>query len=676
MAIHSVALAAAARSAVERIEVTERVPFASGAAFGEAGAYEKIRGIAHFALSPGLPANARIVDLDRAPRDPDGKVRFASEFLMLRPIARGQSTLMYDVNNRGSIAILGQVNGTVPLHNDPSSAADAGDGFLMRHGFTLLFSAWTWDVAPQSPADRPLVFSPPIAIGAGGKAILGKVQNEFTVQSPTDIAVYAGMRGLTYQPAAPDDPQATLTFRARPNDPRRVIARSQWRFLPAAQAGGPGQVGLTGGFKPGVLYELAYMAKDPKVTGAGPAGIRDLLEFLREHPFEDASPPRSILIFGISQSGRLIGRMLHDGLDVSENGRLVFDGAYLEVPGGGGSAGFNSRFVQPTRHPSLLEEHDYPSDVFPFTSAPSRDPASGRTASTLDRAKDLQGHLPKVMIANTSTEYWNRDASLLTTSPDGKRDVEPAANVRVYGFMGAQHYVGRSRTRVPYTNCVSTTDHYLPMRSLLLALERWTVADVQPPASAFPRISDGTLVSVAEYRAHFPAKTDLVPPTLNLREPRLDFGASFERDGVASHVPPGHGIEFATLVPAPDSDGNDRGGVRMIELQVPLGTHTGWNLRAPNTGFAWATARFDGSFSPFARTRAEAADDPRAALSERYASRGAFEALVRKAADRQKAAGFLLDEDVERAVGENLALYDRIMLHDRADLSCGYLFPN
>ena len=675
-AIHAVALSAPVWAAVERIEVSERVPFASGMTFGDAGAYEKIRGIAHFALEPGLPANARIVDLDHAPRDADGKVRFSSEFLLLRPVGRGQSTLLYDVNNRGGIAILGQVNGAVPLHNDPTSVADAGDGFLMRHGFSLLFSAWTWDVAPQSPADKPLVFSPPIATGPEGKAILGRVQNEFTVQAPTDIAVYAGMRGLTYEPAVPDDPQATLTFRARPNDPRRIIARSQWRFLPATQAGGPGQVGLTGGFKPGLLYELAYTAKDPKVTAAGLAGIRDLLEFFRGHPFADASPPRSVLIFGISQSARLIGRMLHDGLDVGENGSLVFDGAYMEVPGGGGSAGFNSRFVQPTRHPSLLEEHDYPSDVFPFTSAPSRDPVSGRTASTLDRAKDLQGHVPKVMIANTSTEYWNRDASLLTTSPDGKRDVEPAANVRVYGFMGAQHYVGRSRSRVPYTNCVSTTDHYLPMRSLLLALERWTVADEQPPPSAFPRISDGTLVSVDEYRAHFPAKIELVPPGLNLREPRLDFGAGFERDGVAARVPPGHGIEFATLVPAADSDGNDRGGVRMLELQVPLGTHTGWNMRAPDTGFAWATARFDGSFSPFARTRAQAPDDPRPTLSERYASRGAFEALLRKAADRQKAAGFLLDEDVERAVAENLGLYDRVMLHDRADPGCAYLFAN
>jgi Alpha/beta hydrolase domain len=662
-------------SAVERVEVTERAPFAPGMTFGESGGYEKIRGKAHIALDPTAASNARIVDLDRAPRDADGKVRFTSEFLMLRPIGR-DSTLIYDVNNRGNIAILGQLNGTVPAHNDPSTTADAGDGFLMRHGFTLLFSAWTWDVAPQGPADRPLVLSPPIAVGVGGKSIVGKVQNEFTVSAPAEIAVYAGMRGLTYEPAIADDPNATLSQRARPDAPRQTVPRSKWRFMPPAQPRGPGQVRLEGGFRPGLLYELIYTAKDPKVTGAGLAGIRDLLSYFRKHPFEDAPPPRSVLIFGISQSGRLIGRMLHDGLNVGENGELVFDGAYIEVPGGGGSAGFNSRFVQPTRHPSLLEEHDYPSDTFPFTSAPSRDAVTGKTASTLDHAKDSRGRLPKIMIANTSTEYWNRDASLVTTSPDGQQDVEPAASARVYAFMGAQHYVGRSKTREPYTNCVSTTDHYLPMRALLLALERWTVSNAAPPASAFPRIGDGTLVSVEKYRSLFPGNIDLVPPNLNLREPRLRFGVDFEGRGVPGRIPPAHDVDFGTLVPAPDSDGNDRGGVRMIELEVPLGTHTGWNLRAPSTGFAWATARFDGSFSPFPRAAGEAGADPRKALSERYPSRAAFEALVRTAADRQKAAGFLLDEDVERAVNENLGLYDRIISRDRTSSSCDYLFSS
>jgi hypothetical protein len=665
-------------AAVERVEVIERTPFAPGTNFPDSGAYEKIRAIAYFGLDPAAPANARIVDLQRAPRDARGRVTFASEFVLLRPVKDQPSTLIYDVNNRGGIAILGQVNGRSPVNNDPTTAADAGDGFLMRHGFTLLFSAWTWDVAPQPPGAKPLVLAPPVAKGARGGVISGPVENEFIVNEPTEVATYAGLRGLTYEPATPDDPSAVLTERALPDDARRAIARARWRFVAPEQAGGPGRVQLDGGFKPGTIYELVYTAKDPYVTGAGLAGIRDLLAWFRDHPFEGASPPRKVLIFGISQSARLIGRMMHDGLDVDETGRLAFDGAYMQVPGAGGSAGFNSRFAQPTRHPSMLEEHDYPSDEFPFTTAPSRDPVTGKTASYLDHARDAQGRAPKLIIVNTSTEYWNRDASLTTTTADGARDVAPAADVRLYGLMGAQHYVGRSRTREPFVNCVSTTDHYLAMRALILALERWTNSGELPPPSAYPRISDGTLVTVPAYRAAFPKGVGLIPTEQNLREPRLDFGPGFHEQGVASRVPPRHGPAYETRVPAPDADGNDRGGVRLVELRVPLGTHTGWNGRAPETGFAWATARWDGSFVPFARTEAErrAAGDPRPSLEERYPTREDFIARLREAISQQVAAGFLLPEDEPRAATESFGLYDRILAHDPGDRSCAYLFAN
>jgi len=661
----------ATQAAVEKIEIIERVPFAPGVSFGEAGAYEKIRAVAYFALDPKAEANKVIVDLDHAPRDAKGRVVFTSEFVLLRPTSGQPSTLIYDVNNRGSIAMLGQVNGRSPAHNDPTTAADAGDGFLMRHGFSLLFSAWTWDVAPQPDGARPLVFKPPVA-----KGIRGKVENEFTVSAAADIATYAGMRGLTYEPATPDDPAARLTERARPDDARRVIPRGRWRFAAPEQVGGPGRVKLEGGFKPDTIYELTYVAKDPYVTGAGLAGIRDLLSYLRDKPFEGAPVPSNVLIFGISQSGRLIGRMMHDGLNVDEQGRLAFSGAFMEVPGAGGSAGFNSRFAQPTRHPSMMEEHDYPADAFPFTSTPTRDPVTGATASTMDRARDKQGRLPKVVIANTSTEFWNRGASLIATTSDGKQDVAPADNVRIYGFMGAQHYVGRSRTRAPFVNCVSTSDHYLPMRALILALDAWSGKGVQPPASAYPRLSDGTLVTVSDYRAAFPSGFGLTPPAQNLREPRLDFGPTYAKLGIVSKVPPVHLADYETRVPAPDADGNDKGGVRLVELQAPLGTHTGWNQRAPETGFAWATARFDGSFVPFARTEAEraAAHDPRPSLETRYANRDAYLAAVRAAAAQQVNAGLLLVEDVERAVANNVGLYDRIMSRDPADASCSYLF--
>ena len=111
---------------------------------------------------------------------------------------------------------------------------------------------------------------------------------------------------------------------------------------------------------------------------------------------------------------------------------------------------------------------------------------------------------------------------------------------------------------------------------------------------------------------------------------------------------------------------------------MPLGTHTGWNPRAQDTGFAWATARFDGSFAPFARTAEErrALGDPRPSLAERYPTRADFVAKVRAAAEREVAAGFLLEEDVARAVAENVGLYDRILARDPQNPSCTYLFAD
>jgi len=148
------------------------------------------------------------------------------------------------------------------------------------------------------------------------------------------------------------------------------------------------------------------------------------------------------------------------------------------------------------------------------------------------------------------------------------------------------------------------------------------------------------------------------------------------KEGIADRVPPLQGRPFETRVPSPDADGNDRGGVRPIELQVPLGTHTGWNQRAPETGFSWATARFDGSFVPFARTESErrASGDPRPSIESRYRTRGDFVARLRVAAEHQVKAGFLLPEDVDRAVSENAALYDRVLAHRPEDQSCDYLF--
>ena len=159
----------AAQADVIGIDLLERSSFASGMNFGNSGAYEKIRGVAKFSLDPNSAANQRIVDLKLAPRSAGGRVVFESPFILLRPVKARTSTLVYDVNNRGGIGILGQMDGASAANNDPTTVADAGDGFLMRHGFTLLFSAWTWDSAPPSPGVKPLA----VALTPGDSRVQG-----------------------------------------------------------------------------------------------------------------------------------------------------------------------------------------------------------------------------------------------------------------------------------------------------------------------------------------------------------------------------------------------------------------------------------------------------------------------------------------------------------------------
>jgi Alpha/beta hydrolase domain len=662
---------AAAR--VERLEILSRQPFANGAEFGAAGAYEKLRGRAVFALDPDAPANAPIADLKLAPRNARGLVEFSADFLVLRPVdpARRNGSLLYEVNNRGNIAMLRQLSDASPS-NDPVSTADAGNGFLFRQGFTLVWSAWAADVA-AAVGDNRLVLRAPIAT-QDGAPITGKVAYDLIVNVPTAATRFAGLFGTAYPPATAGAPDAVLTERERPDGERRALARTAWSFVPSRDDGPATEVRLEGGFKPGRIYQLVYTARDPIVVALGMAGIRDLMSHLRSHPLEGTPPPRASLIFGISQSGRLIQTMLLRGLHVDEDGKPAFDGAFIHVAGGG-KGGFDYRFAMPTRHFSVLEDHIYPTDFFPFATVAARDPVTGAEGSVLDRARAL-GVVPKLFYVNNSSEYWNRAAALIHTDPAGAHDLPPAAEARIYLIAGAQHYVGGLRERGMFANCVNTLNHYRTMRALIVALDRWVRDGVEPPPSAYPRIADGTLVTAAAYKESFPRIPDVRLPEGNLRPPRLDLGPRFDTERIVDNVPPIIGKPFEALVPRPDADGLDQGGIMLPEMLVPLGTRTGFNTRRDGVGFPWATGRWDGSFLPFPRTETErqASGDPRRPLAARYVDRADYEARLRAAAADVVGKGFLLPEEVNALVREGGGLYDRVMARDPADRSCHYLF--
>jgi hypothetical protein len=284
--------------------------------------------------------------------------------------------------------------------------------------------------------------------------------------------------------------------------------------------------------------------------------------------------------------------------------------------------------------------------------------------------------VPKLFYVNNSSEYWNRAASLIGTDPEGLRDLPPAPEARIYLFAGAQHYVGGLRERGMFTNCVNTLNHYRAMRALMVAFDRWVRDGVEPPPSAYPRIADGTLVTAAAYKEAFPRIPNLRLPESNLRPPRLDFGIRFETERIADQVPPMIGKPFEALVPKPDADGSDQGGIMLPEVLVPLGTRLGFNTRNDAVGFPWATGRWDGSFVPFPRTEAErrASGDPRRSLEVRYRDRSDYEAKLRAAAAAVVGKGFLLPDDVDALVRDGGGLYDRVMAHDPADRSCQYMF--
>jgi hypothetical protein len=190
-------------------------------------------------------------------------------------------------------------------------------------------------------------------------------------------------------------------------------------------------------------------------------------------------------------------------------------------------------------------------------------------------------------------------------------------------------------------------------------LDRWVTNGDEPPASAVPRLGDGSAVPHEATKAAFTAIPGVRFPDRIVRPARLDFGPDAER-GVVDELPPKTGAPYATVTSAVDADGNEIAGVRPVELRVPLATFTGWNLRHPDQGAPGDLMSMQGMTLPFPRTRAgrEATGDPRASIEERYGSRDAYLARVREAAEALVKERAMLPEDVSASVERAGELWD------------------
>ena len=116
-------------------------PTFGGLSFGSVGQYEKLRGAAFGELDPADRRNAVITDIGLAPVNARGMVEYSMDIFILKPIelSAGNHRLLFDFNNRGSMRV-GQLN-DAPSTNDPTTAADAGTGFIMDRGYTVV-SNW------------------------------------------------------------------------------------------------------------------------------------------------------------------------------------------------------------------------------------------------------------------------------------------------------------------------------------------------------------------------------------------------------------------------------------------------------------------------------------------------------------------------------------------------------
>ena len=657
----------AAFAGVERVEITSREVFADGMAFGDVGAYEKIRGRLFYAVDPADSANAAIVDLDLAPRGADGKVRFQGDFILLKPVdlSRGNGRLLYDVNNRGNLYMLRHINGGART-NDPSSPTDAGNGFLMEQGYALLWSAWNWDVRS---GDHRLQIELPIATENGKpirQRIAAEIVNSFAAEpAPSMPLAWGGSR--CYPALDPNDnSDAVLTVRDAPNAERTRISNDRWSF--ARIEGGveipdPTSIAVEGGIEPGKIYELIYEVQNPRVVGLGLTAVRDAISFFHFESFDDFGNPNPLTIadadggrkpvtddafvFGVSQSGRFITHMLWQGFHVDEEDRMVFEGARIHVAGAG-KGGFNHRFAQTTHHPSHLEGNYFPADHPPFNFAP--DGASAGN-DVLVEAKRL-GAVPRIIITNNTLEYWTRSASLVHTDPAGTTDASFHPNVRYYMTNGAPHGGASSRTPTITEHERNPLNVAHLQRAMLVNLDQWVSDGVEPPPSRRPRIDRGELITAAEHAERFPEIPGMRHPGRNLQPPRVDYGPEFQSDGVFTIVPPETGEPYRTLVPAFDGDGNGVGGIRLPELAVPLGTYQGWNPRASGLGGNGYLTRFDGSFWAFPTTEEERArtGDPRPSVEARYPNHQDYLDRVAAAARELEAERFFLPEDHMAAI--------------------------
>jgi len=625
-------------------------PTFGGLSFGSVGQYEKLRGTAWGELDPNDPRNKVITDIALAPRNAAGMVEYSMDIFILKPIdlSKGNQRAFLDFNNRGGMRV-GRLNQT-DQNNDPTTAAHAGDGFMMREGYAIVGNGW--DYGATGTANMKI--SVPKLTG-----LTGPSYEYINFDNATSMSF-----SLTFPAATLDKSLAKLTVRARLDDAPTTLLSSDWEYTTAAgtairllPAGTP--------FKQSHVYEFTYTAKDPVVSGIGLAATRDWLTFLKSATAAQGNPiaghARYAYSYSISQPSRTLNDFVALGFNEGEDGRRALDGI-LSHTGGGSGDQINYRFGQTGRTERNRQNHLYPEGVFPFAHQVMTDRLSGETGGRSERC-ERTGTCPMRFEVNSANEYWVKAGSLLHSDTRG-RDLKEPDNVRYYLVSGTSHGVGDITDMgncQQFTNAVSP---YRLHRALLVALDQWVSRGTKPPKSEMPRGGDRAFAVprpgfqtgvVPQRELGWPSIPGVTYNGLITTRYFLDFGPELDSKGLISNYPPSlvGRPAYPIFVSKVDKDGNEIAGVRLPEVEAPVATTTGWALR--RAGFSENEGcESDGQHIPFATTKAErrAAGDSRKSLQERYKNHAGYVKAFTKAAEKLQKQRFLLEEDVQRYIAE------------------------
>jgi hypothetical protein len=644
--------AAAAPKYKLAITATEDVP----GTFGSVGAYQKITGTFTGEVDPKDARNAIIQDLQLAPLNANGKVEYTSDFVLFKPkdMSKASGVLRYDAPNRGNIVNL--------------------DPYFASRGYVFLTAAWQGDVPA---AAGKLTLKVPVAKNADGSSITGTYRAELLPTAATNDSLplpggpfNAAMQA--YPTASLDNtkPGYVLTRRINEGDARQLIPASEWKFAKCSTAmpfpGTPDEtnVCLKDKWDPAYLYELVYVAKDPKVMGLGLAALRDMISFFHRDASDSAGTANPVaaaikntIASGVSQCGNFMKTFVHLGFNEDRAGQKVFDGVFAQIAAR--QTNINMRFSIPGGGGGVRADHTA------FGQAGTRglskdyvDDVAQRRGGILSRC-EASGTCPKLFIGFSGTEFYVLQGSPLLTDAWGTTDLVQPANARVYYYASTHHLLGLASLPGASAGALYATNGnagVIPVvRALYQNLEDWVVNGTTPPDSQVPKIADATLVRPLQVK--FPAIPGVSYTGLVNNYSLLDWGPSYrpqDESGIATQVPPAYlGRDYAILVPQVDADGNDVAGIRSLDVAVPLGTNTGWNYTS-------VPGRIDqaglfGSYFPFAKTAALRGADPRPSLQERYIDQTGYVAAVTAAANDLVAKRFMLRVDADAAIANAAA---------------------